>query len=290
MRMRSFWAVVLLLPALAVSVRAQTYIIKVKGQPDVGKSVVHRDVDRQIESMKFSDAAGKLLDEEKLSETSEEVHTETVLEKGDKQPRKFKVNYEKASLTKGGMAVARSYQGRTILFELKDGKYQATAEGQPALLAKDLEELAKKATDHLKSPDEELFMPGKPVNVGDSWTIDSKVLAALDFTKEAELDTAKSKAEAKLVKAYIKNGKQFGVIAVDMKLLLKAVGPFKFDSPGTFDVKCSLDTAINGSSTAGTMILNGKLWGRSQLVQEGKRLTMEMNMESSGKKEQSEEK
>ena len=50
-----------------------------------------------------------------------------------------------------------------------------------------------------------------------------------------------------------------------MKLVLNSMNPgdrtFKFNPPATFDANLTLDTAIDGSSTAGTMAITGKLTG-----------------------------
>ena len=74
----------------------------------------------------------------------------TVVEKGEKHLSKYKMSFAKAVQGEAGKLTALPYQGRMILFERKGDKYAASAEGEPALAAKDLEPLVNKANDQRK--------------------------------------------------------------------------------------------------------------------------------------------
>ncbi len=145
MRKPSFWASLLVLVVAAVNAHGQSYTIKLKFDADPGQSVVIRDSGKETGSMKFIDLQGKLLHEEKPS-ASETVYTETVLEKGDPYPTKYKRTYETATETKDEeKAKPLSYQGRTVVFEQKGGKFRVGVVGKPPLETKDQEKLTERA-------------------------------------------------------------------------------------------------------------------------------------------------
>jgi hypothetical protein len=266
----------------------QTYTIKIKREPAVGKSVVVRDSEKTTGSVKIS-SEGKLLQEQKPNDSKEEVYTKVVLEKGKKYPKKFQRIYKKAVLSMGGKSKPRSYQERTVIFELKEGKYQATVEGEPALSRKDLAALVEDAPDPDKPDMEEVFLPKGPVKVNHAWEMDTGLLAK-GFAKIGKLDTAKIKGKAKLVKVYKKGSKQFGVIEFEVNLAVKSMKGLSFETPATFDIKGTVDTAIDGSSTAAVLKMTGKLTGTSTVQQEDMKIKVELNIEMSGTKERSEEK
>jgi hypothetical protein len=119
---------------------AQTYRIKVKPYPDAGKSLTVQTKSRQTVRLVTRHADGEV-DKDKTEKLNvEEEFTYTVLEKGKKQPRRYKKAYTTATLN--GRKCA--YQGRTVVFTLRGGKYTVKAEGKPALPPADLAELARR--------------------------------------------------------------------------------------------------------------------------------------------------
>ncbi len=279
----------LLLSALAGAARGQTYAIKLRSDPAAGKSISVRDSHQNAGTVKVLDAGGKLLREQKPNEVEEEVFTETVLEAGGKHPKKFQRAYGKAERGEAGKLRPRSCQGRTVLFELRDGRYVVRAEGTPALAPADRKDLTARANDRLRSSPDELFLPNRPVAVGDAWDVAKKLLPEF-ANKGEELDLQKSSGRAKLLKAYARDGKQFGVLEVDLKLAVKTMQGLKCDPPARFDIKGTIDTAIDGSSTAATMSMTFRVSGKAQGEQGGMKFTVEMAMEGSGKLERSAEK
>jgi len=250
-----------------------TYTIKFKSRPDVGKSMLITKIEKEANAFKLTDATGKVLKEDKGDELKETISTVTVLEGGDKKPKKFKEVYEKAASTKGDKTSEKSFSKRTLNYEWKDGKYEVKAEGEPALIAQELESLAAKAS---KPEADEVMLPKKPVKVGESWTLDpSEIAKSFD---DAKLDASRIKAEAKLVKVYDKDGKKFGVIDVDLKLPMADLPGIKLDGPTYLELKMSLDTAIDGSSTAGKMTGTGKMLGKGSIDQAGMKFNVEISV------------
>ena len=237
----------------------------------------------------MTDGDGAVIDEgKKHTEKVEEVYTETVLEKGDKHAKKYKRTYEKATRTRDGKAETRSYKGRTVVFEEKDGKYTVTPEGDKPLGKEDLEELTRKANDADTARDE-ILLPGKAVKIGDSWKIEGKDLVKT-LGKNGNLDAEHSSAEGKLVKVYKKDGHQFGVIEMTMKLAPAAAPGVKYEKTPVIEMKLTLDTAIDGSTPAGVMTMTGGMAAKATVEQKGKTFNIDSSLELSGKKEQSAEK
>jgi hypothetical protein len=266
----------------------KAYTIKIKTFPDQGKSVSHQESKTDTGSIKISDDKGKLLNEQKQDSSEEDSFTETVLEKGDKTPKKIKLVYDKAVKTEGGKSDPRSYQGLTVLLTWIDGKYDVEPEGKGTIAPKDLKEFAKR---NHEAEVIDILLPSKAVKVGDKWPVDVLAFTKLLGDGEMELDQGKSKGEGKLVKVYDKDGKQYGDIEVDLKLAPKGMGQeLKFDPPGDFTMKITVKAPIDGSSTAAALTLDAKMTGKSVIDKGGMKIVMEMNMQMNGKKERSAEK
>jgi hypothetical protein len=261
-----------------------TYTIKLKRFPDVGKSVVITGTEKITGTVKVTDSTGKVLNEgkEKADEVSEKKYTQTILEGDGARPRKYKEEYEKAI----AHSAPRPLQGRTVVYELKGDKYEVTVEGEPALDAKDLKEL----TDKANKPDlNAAVTPKNPVKTGETWPIDVQVLAKA-LGEGQDLDAAQSKADAKLVRVYDKDGKRFGVIELHLKAAFKSMQGMAFDPPLVIEMQGTLDTAIDGSGTAGKMTMNGKINGKGQAGKAPMTVTVEMANNMVAEQERSAEK
>jgi hypothetical protein len=288
MRTHVLGALLVVLPALSGAARGQTYTIKLRTEQDVGRAVRTHNTQETKGTSKLFDAEGKLLREDKQDQSGEEVYTETVLERGDKRPRKFKRTYEKAVRRQGPAAAAPlSYQGRTVHFELKGDRYEVRAEGEPALDKKDIEMLAAQANDQTAADLEQVFVTGKPVKAGDAWPVDGKTLQGL-FGKTGTLDLPRCKGEARLVRAYEKDGKQFGVLEVTLRVAYKAMPKLTFEPPALFDVRVRLDTAIDGSTHAAVSSMSARLAGKGGFEEKGMKFSVEMSNEVRGKVTRSE--
>jgi hypothetical protein len=276
-------AAVLAALVLVGTARAQTYTIKFK-KSDVGKGVLHTGTDKTVGLVEFTGPDGTVLDRNKLNETTEEVFTETVLEKGDAGPKKYKRAYKKVTLPGGRVA---PYQGKTVVFEKKGDKYQARVEGDAEVPAKDLERLTRRANTRSDQALERAYLPGKPVKVGDSWMLDIKALAA-SVGDTWDFDPAKSAGTGKLVRVYKQGDKRHGVLLLKFRLVTKRIG--ELPVPATVDGEVTLDTAIDGSSTARTETFTAKIRARGEIDAGGRKVTVKVDLDGSGKDDRSEEK
>jgi hypothetical protein len=263
----------------------ESYTIKIKRFPAPGKSITVRDSSKTSSSAKVTDADGKVLNDKRQQEGAQEEYTETTIEKGDKAPKKFKRFYRKARADKGKGSKAEPYEGKVILYELKDGKYHVSVEGKDELPAKSLDKLAKQADDRLKEDVDTVLLPGKPVKVGDTWAIPGKKLATLPIPG---IDPARSKGEGRLVKVYTKGGRQWGTLYIRATLLLGKLEKLEFDPPGSMMVEGTLDTPIDGSSAARRLNATLTLAGKAKVEEAGQRLTIDLKVRLEGKDEREE--
>jgi hypothetical protein len=275
---------------LAGSVHGQPYTIKLKDQPDVDKPVVFRELNKQLTLMRTLDTEGKVIDERRIPDATETVYTFTVLKEGARRPARYQRKYETATWTDGKKTVTRSFQGRTILFEMRIGKYLLTVEGKDDLPQEDIDSLAGAANADLDSDPTAVFLPPRPVRVGDSWSVDPKLLAKV-FAKDGVVDEKKSSGKGTLVKAAVKDGHLHGAIELDVRVAYSSMGRDKYEPPAILEVKSTLETALDGSSTAGVLRMSGKLTGRTAFTaQQGQKRILDINMEFTGRHERTETK
>jgi hypothetical protein len=261
----------------------ESYTITIKRHPAAGKSFTVRELNRATDRTKLTDATGKvLLDGRARQEVREEEYTETTLEGGEPAPKKFKRFYRKARFGRGKGAVAEPWEGKVILYELKDGKHHASVEGKDELPEKELAKLAQEADGRLKDNFNTLIVPARAVKVGETWAIPGKTLARLPFS---DLDPARSKGEATLVKAYKKGGRQWGTLHIKGALALTRLHQMQFDPPGSAVFEGTFDTPIDGSSALGLTQSRVVITGKGKVEQKGMRYAFEMNTEVEGKRE-----
>lgn len=220
--------------------------------------------------------------------SSKFVYTDEVIEQpaGAKKPTKLKRAYETAELKttadQGGIDLA----GKTVLIEKKGDKYEFTADGKPlpAKAATFLDKEFNKKTE----ADEEAFLPKKPVKVGDTWKPDLPALTKELASEGMTVDVDKSKATATLKKVYKKGDATFGVIEVDLELLVTKVGGGGMEIPlndgSKLAIKVELDGCIDGTLTTGTskMTLKGNLAGEVM----GVALTIALTADNTGSSEE----
>jgi hypothetical protein len=184
------------------------------------------------------------------------VFTDEVLEKpaDAKKPTKIKRTYETAERTKNGEAVDLGLAGKTVTIEKKGDKYTFTfADGSAVGAA--AAELLDKEINKKSDVGDEMFIPKKPVKVGDSWAVDLALGAKELEEGGLTIDKDKSTATVTLSKAYDKGGKKFGVMDVKMTLVVTKASGGGMDIPmkdgSKLVVEASLDGCIDGTSAAG---------------------------------------
>lgn len=287
MRTRNLLTALLAVTLAAASASAQSYTIKIKDHPDVGKTVSVKS--SGTTQNRFAIALDqKVLKEEKSTDVEQVEYTETVLEAGPKRPKKFERHYTKALKGKKDAAKERSYEGKTILFEREDDKYVVKAKDK-GVSEKDLAELAQQVN---RKGDEKinLLLPKKAVEVDQPWQVEKKGLIALlgkEMEKIANID--KATATGKLVKVYTKDKHQWGVIELMIRMPMTQLGPLPLKKAIPMTAKFTLDLPIDGSSTEGTMKGQMNFKGDSTFEQAGMTFTVELNIQGNFDQSQSAE-
>jgi hypothetical protein len=246
--------------AAAAPVRVDdAYPVKIKksGQGDVS---TQDKQETEISSVKLEDPDGKVLQDKKEERIINEAYKETTLEREKgKRATKLRREYTKATVKVGKNETTLPYQGKTVLIEKKDGKYRFTIEGGEELTGKDAELLNKSFNKGDDSEDETLdkiILPQKPVKVNETWKIDPDALVKA-FSKDTKqsfpLDKSKTGGTGKLVRAYKKDDKQFGVLDVKIDLPLKGEFPIgrgqnaPIQEGSKMTMRVEVDTCIDGT-------------------------------------------
>jgi hypothetical protein len=250
-------------PAWGQGDKAYTIKIKKLGK---GQSERVEKAEQSTQAVKVMDNNGNLIEEKEEKKARDFVYVETVLEqKGSQKATKLTRKYEKAVETKEGKDTTLPFQGKTVLIEKKGDKYEFRVEGGEELTGEAAEALNKEFNKKGQLDDAtlvKLLLPDRAVKVGESWQIDSKVIEkAFGEGAELELAPGKTAATGKLVRAYKKGGRQYGVITLHLRLMPKSVSqkgnkiPLQPNSQMTLEM--TVDTCIDGSSTNHTATFRG---------------------------------
>ena len=204
---------------------------------------------------------------EKVREDTKLVYTETIIDfpAGAGSPAKFTHTYTMAmkyDQAAGGMK-SLPFEGKTVTIE-PAARSQFTVDGI-RLKGNDALDLSREYSLKGASKKDDL-LPKKAVKVGETWDLDAGVLKVLGRDMSFSLNMTKSKLTGKLTRAYIKDGKQWGVIALDLDLVLNTVAAggvgksmARGSSAGTVKVTGLLDAVIDGSVRDGTMTMTVKM-------------------------------
>jgi hypothetical protein len=273
------------------------YKIQLKLEPDLGKSLVHQSKGKTVSRTKILNDEGKLLKDIKEDSTEEIEYTYTLLALNkESAPVKYKRFYKTAKTSGGKNAGPRSYQGRTVLFEKRDGKFHVSVEGKPPLAAKYLKYLVDQANDKSDNSLLKILLPKKATRVGDTWTVPAKLLAS---ELPIEFEIAKAKAEGKLLKVYKKGEKTWGIMEWKLTLPVNKIEPFKFNRPVPLKLTWKFEGVIDGSSATTISFRSFKLEGKGLIDQKGlfdqggKKNTFELfelSTETTGTEKQTEKK
>jgi hypothetical protein len=273
-------------PTTEVKPEDMTFDIKLRSFPPAGASVVRSERNEQKGLRRILDGS-KVVHEESIASMYEAEYNEVILDSGEGQPKKFKRTYRRAVEKIGDRIRLQSYQDRTVVFELVGDKYEAQAVGEPPLPADDLAGLARKISTQSQIA---AFLPQGPVKISETWPINLGKFAQM-IAGGGEVDIAASTGEGKLVQVRERaDGRFFGAIKIDLKLAVKNMPGMQFNPPATLEYKATLDTAIDGSTTMGTLVLTGKLSGKGFVENKGRRFAQEVTQEFSGRQERSAEK
>jgi len=243
--------------------------------------------------MKLEDSQGNIVNEKNETVIEKYAYQETVLEKpaGKSKPTQLQRSYEIAEATKENNKQTLPYQGKTVLIEKKPDRFHFRIEGGEELTGRDAEFLDKEFN---RNKDDEfdfskVFLPKKPVRVDESWEIDTQPLSQdLEKSTGLETDSTKSKAVAKLLKAYKKDGNQFGVIQVHLEFPIKALKSgdqtISFNPGATMVADATMDGCIDGSLNTGTLKFSMSIEGLGEIVQGEMKFKMTLKSTVTGEK------
>jgi hypothetical protein len=256
----------LLAGLLAPAVLAQEkFTIKIKKD---AKGSVNQVTETESEQGKTSiTIMGKAQPKDEES-TSSAAFKEEILEKEPgKRPTKSKRTYQKAEGAKNGKALELSLVGKEILITREGKKAEYTVDGKE-LTGDNITFLKMQAHNKSGSDDEsaieDQIVPKQPVAVNETWKVDMDAIIK-DFTNAAPftVDQAKSSGTGKLLKAYKKDGKQFGIVDVEMTLVVTKIGAgamaIELNANSQAKVTLHFDGCIDGSSSSGAMEMKMQL-------------------------------
>jgi hypothetical protein len=272
-----------------------TVPIIIRSYPNGGGALKRREVNEQTVAEKIIDAGnGKPLSERKMKMSNEVVYTDHVEVPGDQQPKLMRRSYSLAMDRIENETRKLPYEGRTVVFEFKDGKYEASALGLPPLATEELAVLARRVS----QPNlVQLYLPNKPVAEGESWTIDIAKAAPV-IADGTDVDIRRSSGTGALTKVYMKPPQRslFGVVEFNLKLavvnrVFQGKQKLAWEPDTYLEFKGSIDTAIDGSTTEGTVNVKGKFYGKSKhFVMKDKNVAVESDTEFSSHQERSADK
>jgi hypothetical protein len=289
MHLRTLLTAAFVLTLATTGARAQSYTLKIKEFPAPGKSITVTSTGKTNSSFKIA-LGGMVLKEDKKTEIEESEYVEKVLAAGSgPRPQKYSRAYTKATRGEAGTPVKLFQHGKTILFESQGDKYQATVDGD---MPKDeegkkaLESLARSAS----KASFEAMLPKEAVPVGGTWTVPGKLV--LDNLPEfKDTDPAAIKAQGKLLKAYKKDGQQWGTVELIIDLPLKNLGEGPvLNKAIPMQLKATIDAAIDGSSTAGTMTGLVTVKGSTDFTQNNMTFALDLAMDGEFRTQRSAEK
>jgi hypothetical protein len=242
---------------------AQEYAIKIK-RPGLGDKTKAEVTDDFRLQFKVLDNNGNVAMEAEETKTHKFVFREVGLERaavGEDLVR-LRRHYEHAERTVKGTRETLPYQGKTLLIEKKDGGFQFRIEGGEVLEGRDTEELREEFNKGgLRRLITDPFLPRKAVKLNETWKFDVAALAkAFAGDGKIDIDEAKSTGSGKLVKAYMKDGRQFGVIELTIEfpvthMVIENNKATAKDSKITIRLECDscIDGTLDSSRLKGTV-------------------------------------
>jgi hypothetical protein len=193
-------------------------------------------------------------------ETKDEVKTKSLVYIDDiienpmsaKRATKLKRTFEKAVVAKDGKKLNLPVEAKTVLIEKKGDKYFFSIDGK-AVTGDALrileDEFNRAGTGEVR----DIMFPKKPVQPGEPWKVDAKELVKALGEQGPTFAEGGISADGRLVKAYKKGGKQFGVIEFNFAAPLTSLGPKNpvTVKDGKMTMKLSGEGCIDGTVATG---------------------------------------
>jgi len=263
-----------LLAAAPPALGQEKFDLKIK-KPAPGETDLVEKTEVETNTSYVVDKAGKKLqDLEAVKKETRLAYRETIVEKPADAPRptKLKRQYDKAQVTTDGKTAKLPYQGKTVLIEKKEDIYRFFVEGGAELKDQDAALLAREFNKKSSAAFDKLLLPGRPVAVGETWGLDTAaILREWKTTDGPVVDEAKVQGSGKLVKVYQKDGRQFGVLKIELTMPLKAFPAAKgveLSPLSKLVLSTDLDVCIDGTAALGTVVgrvgldIRGKFMGQ----------------------------
>jgi hypothetical protein len=275
--MKRYLSAVLFAGLLALpTAAADSDAITIKIKENVEGDSYNIDAAKTSKAMsKVVDAQGKVLMEmnEEVTETATYKETVVKVEK-DKKPTKLEREYTKAEVKKGAKTEDLGLAGKTVLIERKGDKYTFTFKGGEEVKGTAAKTLAEEFKDKNEESNqmEKLLLPKGAVKVGDEWKLDmDPILKEFGKGEGIDIDKAKATGTGKLLKAYKKDGKQFGDLQFKLELPVKSLnnGQLKFPDGAKMILEFSIDGCLDGTSGAGTSQMKMKMDGTAPIPNVG---------------------
>jgi hypothetical protein len=256
LRILSVVAVLGLVTGPAWGQDGKAYTIKIKKLAQ-GESELVEKMEKSTQEVKIEDNNNNLLKEQTEKKADVSVYKQTILErKGDQRATRLTRKYEKATITKDGETTKLPYEGKTVLIEKKGDRYVFRIEGDEELTgeaAKELDKEFNKKGELDEKALEKLLLPGKAVKVGEEWKLDVATISkAFQGEGQLELLPEKTKGTGKLLRAYRKRERQFGVLSLRLDLALKSVtqggNKIVLQPNSKLTMEFTIDACIDGSS------------------------------------------
>lgn len=220
---------------------------------------------------------GNVLQEKNQNIVEKFKFTEEILAKvKDQRPTKVQRTYTEATKKAGEASDKHKFHGQKVLIEKKGESFHFSIDDGKELTGEDAGHLTQ-AFGGKKPSDEDmdkLLLPGKPVAEGETWKINSKTFGRLlgEDEKVAKMfDLDKAKATGKLVKAYKKDGKQFGVLEYTFELpMTKLEGMFPCKEGSKMEMNIVVDGCIDGTINSDSATFTTKVKGSAEVIQDDK--------------------
>jgi hypothetical protein len=224
-------------------------------------------------STKIVDNTGAILKDETNKYITTLIYDETILEIPDliKRATVVRRNYQKATVKTGDDTAVLPFQDKTVIIEKKQAKYQFRHEGGKEIAGHDAQELDMEFNNRSNDFDFQamllMLLPKKDVAPNEEWKIAmAEFLKAFEQATKFVVDADKSRATAMLVRAYKKDGRQFGDVVITLHLPVKSLqteGAEIVWQPGvlsTIELKTAacIDGSLNEARAQWTMNFNGK--------------------------------
>lgn len=267
----------------------ETYTIKLK-ERDAGATVAVTKSEITSAKVTVTDGGGNVVVDNRNVTKDNQIYVETVLERQPgKPPTKLQRQYTKAERSTDDRLQESALQGKTVLIEKKDGSYTFMYKGGGTIDATTAAALAKEFSKKSETDAEleRLLLPNGAVAVGGSWKIDMpKVVQELAKQGPMKLNVAKSAGQGKLMKAYKRDGRQYGELKFSIEIPITSIGEGKgtlvFGDGVKIVLDLTLDTCIDGATEAGKMQMKMRMAGNATIPDApGASATLDISVEAS---------